>query len=587
MLRTIGFALLFVACVSPTLAQAPRFVERPTAGMTVNGLGRGVAVADYDRDGDDDVFAAIEYSASKLFRNDGTGRFTDVTAAANLSTGLSRGLTYMAPLWVDFDNDGFPDLFVGGYQSPHVLFRNRGDGTFEDVSAAAGLDMGADLRSVAAADFDGDGWVDLFFPSDRAPDRLYRNRGAGSPFAFEDVTSQSGVQGENFSVAMQVSWNDYDHDGDQDLFAVLDGEGRLGNGTVNPLVANRLHRNPGYLPLLDQAHVVGFRDPGAGNSMGIAWGDYDGDGWEDAYVSRKDEGGLYRNRGDGTFEIVPDAAGAERNGMAWGTVFGDFDNDGDPDLFVANAYGYYRMKSLLYENRGAAFVEVGEAAGAAFEHEMTGVASGDFNGDGLLDLVFSAYDGKVHLLEGAPVSPGRWLKVDLTGVRSNRMAIGARVTVRAGSRTWVQAIRAGDSFASQNSPTLHFGLGAAQRVDEVRVHWGANREDVVRDVPAGTRLSIVESGSSTSAEPGQRPAIATLEGPFPHPVTGLARFRLAGAARSIGSAEVIDLLARVVARPQPIPGGIDVETGDLAPGLYVLRVEIDGNPVLRTFLVAR
>ena len=589
-------ALAWAAAAPAARAQSIRFTdETSSAGMNAPGLGRGLAVGDYDVDGDDDVFVAMQYGLSRLFRNDGTGRFVDVTSAA----GMSANGRYTAPVWADFDNDGRPDLFVGGFQSESRLFRNVGNGTFQDVYVAAGLEPGLDVGSLGVADYDNDGWVDLFIAVDRAPDRLYRNLGATAPFTFDDVSVAAGVEGQSFSVAMQASWGDYDHDGDQDLFAVMDGEGRLGN-SLNPLASNRLHRNQGYLPLHDQAGATGFRDPGPGNSMGLTWGDYDSDGWEDVYVARKDKGGLYRNLGDGSFAVVPLAAGAERNGMAWGTTFGDYDNDGDADLFVANAFGYYQMKSLLYENRGSAFTDVADAAGMAFDHEITGVANGDFNRDGRLDVVFSDYDGKVHLMSGASSGDTKWLQVALTGVQSNRMAIGARVEVRAGSRRWVQSIRGGDSYCSQSSAVLHFGLGALERVDEVRVYWGGAYVDALTDVQAGTRLSIVQTGSmATGAEAMDLPGPdASLGAPWPNPARDLVRVSFTlpsggGPATSAlptsgeGLVEVLDVLGRIVAHPEIVGNEAIIRAHELVPGLYFVRMKVVQKVLGRPFVVIR
>ena len=190
----------------------------------------------------------------------------------------------------------------------------------------------------------------------RGPDVLYRNTGGAGPTIFEDASTQAGIGGPAPSVAMQATWVDYDHDGDQDLFCVHDSR-----------TLSRLYQNHGFLPLLDvaaSARIDTYPTETTCCNMGIAWGDFDGDGWQDAYVTRIGHGGLYRNNADGTFTDVAQERGAARNGMSWGVVFNDFDNDGDPDLFIVSTSGYDGTPTLLYRNEAGAFTEIGAQAGS-------------------------------------------------------------------------------------------------------------------------------------------------------------------------------------------------------------------------------
>ncbi len=444
------------------------------AGFTVEGWGQGVCVGDYNNDGKPDLLITY-YGHNRLYKNLGNGRFADVTAEAHLPvTGIRFGAGCS---FVDYDRDGWLDLFVANYLEldlaktpkpgqdpacnwkglpvwcgPHgltpatnVLYHNNRDGTFSDVSAAAGiLKPGARYGlGVAAADFDGDGWPDIYVACDQTPSLFYRNRHDGT---FEERGAAAGVA-YNF-------------------------DGQLQSG------------------------------------MGVAVGDYDGDGLLDIAKTNfsGDIPSLFHNEGGGFFEDVAQRAGlATHHLLGWGIAFVDLDDDGWKDLIVANGHVYpevdrspvgdrYRQKTLVYRNLGnGRFEDVTEKAGPALDvlRPARGLAVGDVDGDGRPEIVIVNMNATPSLLKNTGARQN-FLSVALTGTQSNRSAIGARVTVEAGGRRQVDEVMSGGSFYSQNEMALYFGLGQASAADRIEVRWPSGKVQTWRNVAANRRLAITE-----------------------------------------------------------------------------------------------
>jgi hypothetical protein len=478
----------------------------------------GLAVVDYNNDGRPDLYFTNGASGgafdkrdarfwNRLYRNDGQWRFTDVTASAGVA-----GSTYaMGVAAADFDNDGDEDLFVAGVGA-NQLFRNNGDGTFTDVADAAGVARA--VWSVAAAwlDYDRDGRLDLFvvnylqwtpgpqrFCGDRTrdlrvychpkyfdglPNSLYRNRGDGT---FEDVTTRAGLSrivGKGMSVAVL----DADADGWPDLYV------------TNDAVPSTLLRNRGEGTFEDAGLLAGLALPGHGrpvSAMGVDAGDVDGDGRPDLIVSALagETFPIYRNEGGGVFRDAGITSGlgaltVRRSG--WGVAFGDFDNDGALDLFTANSHVNDRVDQFesvpylepnrVYRNVGRGrFVDVSSGAGAAFQRAAAhrGAVVADLDGDGRLDVVTTALGTPAALWRNTSPAAGRWLSVRLVSSAGVRNGIGARVSVG----THVTTITTATSYASSKPPVAHVGLGSAVAAASIEVTW-----------PDGVKQSMTPEG---------------------------------------------------------------------------------------------
>ncbi|MFN0169312.1 MAG: CRTAC1 family protein [Bryobacteraceae bacterium] len=499
-------------------------------------LGGGVALVDYDGDGYLDVFVVtgsrfegfpgMAVPTHQLYRNRRNGTFERVTREAGLAdSGWGQGVCAG-----DYDNDGFTDLFVT-YYGQNRLYRNTGKGRFAEVSGEAGLRQETRWSTGCAfLDYDRDGRLDLFvanyivFDKDKIPppgaspkcqwkgiptlcgptglpggtNQLFHNEGGGR---FRNVSEASGIAAMRDRYSLSVTPFDYDRDGWPDIYVAVDSQASL------------LFRNnhDGTFREVAVEAGVAYRDDGREQAgMGSAAGDLDGDGWLDLVKTNfiDDTANFYRNNGDGTFDDIVHAAGAGRNTqyMGWGVVFADYDNDGLPDVFMVNGHVYpeiegkmpgqsYRQRSLLYRNLGGRKLEdVSERAGMGVlaRHSARGVAAGDYDNDGDVDLFANNMNEPPSLLRNSG-SGGNYLSLALTGVKSNRSAIGARVTVTAGGRKQTQEVRSGSTFLSQSDLRLHFGLGTAELVERIDIEWPrADSREVIKGVRANRFLKVVE-----------------------------------------------------------------------------------------------
>lgn len=262
----------------------------------------------------------------------------------------------------------------------------------------------------------------------------------------------------------------------QDLFAVHDGR-----------TPSRLLSNSGFLPLIDIATFANISDTGAGNSMGVAWGDVTGDGILDAYVTRIGMAGLYVGDGSGGFSDQAVQRGVDHNGMSWGVVMEDFDNDGQKDLFVVSTSGYDSTPTLLYHNIDGTFEEIGAEAGVSIQTGTQGLAAGDFNRDGRIDLVFPSTSGNHSIFLNTTANTSNWINV-LALNELSQPAIGARVELILNRKRQIEFVHVGESFCSQSIPVIHFGIADDTIIDEIRIFWPNGSVTSEADVPATGRL---------------------------------------------------------------------------------------------------
>ncbi len=542
MYRVLYTALIFASYLYPVAAdQTVVFTDvTERAGITfkhtdgrsgefyyVEIVGSGAAFFDYDNDSDLDIYFvngadlpghhSDQRPANALYRNNGNGTFTDVTASAGVGdTGYGTGCCVG-----DIDNDGYLDLYVTNY-GKNVLYRNHGDGTFSDVTADAHVGDERWGASCAFADYDRDGHLDLyvtnyvqfqldrnvpyFFNGIRAyaepqafagePDVLYRNNGNAT---FTDVTQTAGVLNLR-GRGLGVVWADYDNDGYPDIYV------------ANDTNENCLFRNNRDGTFSDVAFYagVGLSENGEmENGMGVDFEDYDNDGLLDIIVTNFEgqPATLYHNDGNGFFTDVSYVSGTGEktlSSLGWGVHFFDYDNDGYKDIFIANGHVYdnvelfqpgvtYAQVNHLFRNRGdGSFQEVTIDAGLSQKEPSRGAAFGDYDNDGDIDILVTNSNGKPQLFRNDGGNRNHWIKVRAMGTVSNRAAIGARVEVMTEALSQVSEVKSGSGYLCQNDLIVHFGLGSSTVVEKLVVTFPAGTVYEMEQVPADQLIEIKE-----------------------------------------------------------------------------------------------
>ncbi|HEX8136842.1 MAG TPA: CRTAC1 family protein [Pyrinomonadaceae bacterium] len=523
-------------------------------------LGAGCAFLDYDSDGWQDVLFVNsanwpeqkgQKSFPALYHNNQDGTFTNVTA----QSGLAVEMYGLGVAVGDYDSDGQLDIYftcVG----PNRLFRNLGGGRFADVSSKAGVDDPAMSTSAAWFDYDRDGRLDLFVCNyvEWSPDKdqfctldgknksyctpqsykgqssqLYHNRGNGT---FENVTERAGLF-DPTGKALGVALLDYDNNGLLDLFVACDTE------------PNKLYKNNGNATFTDEGVAAGVAFSEAGTpraGMGVDAGDYDASGRQSIIIGNftNESMALYRNEGTGLFTDEAQASGIGRmsaQSLTFACFFFDYDLDGLPDIFAANGHVSddisvvqpqvkYAQLPHLFRNRGKRkFEEVTAKLGRALQRAMVGrgAAYGDYDNDGDLDLLITTNNGPARLLRNDNGNQNDLLRIRLTGTRSNRDAIGARVTVQAaGGLKLSQMVKTGSSYCSQSELPLTFGLGRAEdKACTIEISWPSGQVDRIPDVKPNQALTIQEGKGITSAAPVifARQAPPASPSPTPQPQT--------------------------------------------------------------------
>ena len=436
-MKKLLFSSVLYFLAASLLGQPPFVSFTEESGIANSGnKNRGISFADYDNDGDQDIYAYTRLNENRLYENNGDGTFIDMAAVAGINyNGNTRAAT-----WVDLNNDGFQDLYVANYQSPDIIYINNGPGidnqyTFTDITASSGIAIEnfEDPKAVIAADYDNDGDLDIYLSNFNTQNRLYRNNG---DLTFTDVVYISNTT--DVEMSMSAIFFDYDNDNDVDLYLVHDFD-----------IPNILYQNDGNGYFTDVSEELGVDY--AGDGMGVDVADINNDGWMDIYITNLYENTLYLNNADGTFTDISAAAGVQDYGMGWGTFFIDYDNDGWQDIYVINDTHFSPYPNVLYRNEGDnTFQKIGQYTDIASEQAGFGGACSDIDGDGFLDIVIansgSAQGNQVFKNSG---NDHHWIAFNLVGVRTNRNAVGAKVAIvyNGGEQQQFEEIHAGIGFA--------------------------------------------------------------------------------------------------------------------------------------------
>jgi hypothetical protein len=507
-------------------------------------LGAAVAVADYNRDGYEDIFVTDSCATCKnhLYRNNGNLTFTDVAAEAGVANGNDETNASAGALWFDFNNDGLPDLLVVRF-GHSILYQNLGNGKFRDVTKTAGLDRYMNAIKAIAFDYDNDGYTDLFIGSYFQPLDLFRpttsrffpesfedaNNGGGVTVfhnngngTFTEVTAKIGVRTTGWT--LDLGHGDANNDGYEDLYV------------ANDFGTDRFFANRGNGTFTDRTETaIGFDTK---KGMNVDWGDFDNDGLLDIYVTNitdeymREGNFLWHNNGNLTFSDVARETGTFETGWGWAGKFFDYDNDGWLDLYVVNGWisagkedyvpdifamitrpgvdlvdarnwppignkslSGYEKKRLFHNEQGRFFKDEARRHGLDSTKDGRGIAVADFDNDGRLDLFVTNAADEPNLYHNILPAGAHWVGFVLQGTKSNRMAVGAQVRLTAKKTTYLRYVNGGNGFASQSTLRVNFGLGSNAEISAVEIRWPSGLKQQLPHLTADRYYKVIEGES--------------------------------------------------------------------------------------------
>lgn len=530
------------------------------AGIRQAGNHIGVSVADFDRDGWDDVLVTNRNGANRLYRNLGNKQFEDVAP----SLGLEHFGDSECALWLDINNDGWQDLFLGQYESNCRLYLNHSGKQFIDITHISGIQNTGNVRACLANDVDLDGDLDIYVTNLGKENALFINKGA---LQFENHIASSGATDSRLS--MGATFFDYDQDGDSDLYLIHDANQEFilyennGKGHFNNIAAQT---------------NANFKSQG----MGVSAGDVNGDGKMDLYITNLYDNALLICQPDGSFRDEAKTAGVNDAGMGWGSVLLDFDNDGWMDIHVCNDYYFSPYRNLLYRNQGnMKFTDVANGTSLASQQGSYGTAWLDVDRNGLQDLFvanFGSDGNRLYLNQNN--TPGNWVSFEFDLFNHNRFGVGTRVVLEAGGKQLVQELTAGSGYASQNPSRLHFGLGNRDRIDRVIFHFPGGDQLEWSSLAANQRYVVTEDQVITKTITYERQVAVQF-------FTNQDQSALMYASEHpLVSVKLMDVYGKIIEEIESWqPGEWKPVSHGLSKGVYCLQYKINGRKAAAKIII--
>jgi|TARA_B110001454_G_scaffold75914_1_gene73483 hypothetical protein len=546
------------------------------SGINFFGSSEGVCLFDYNNDGWDDIFfTARNGNRFYLYKNEQNMIFTDVTYEANLEV-IIDGRT---PVAADYDNDGDLDLFIGNAAGQSMLFQNNGNGVFQDVTAISGVQVTEQVRGSSWIDFNSDGFLDLYVGLLYDPNKMFKNNGDGT---FVDVAQNIGAAGPlSAGIVMGLGFIDYDRDGDQDLFITQDNN----NGNI-------LLRYEDYGAYTDVSAMSQTDLEVMG--MGVAFGDINRDGLFDFYTTNLYQNSMLLNSSEGVFTDISESSGTEDTpgSMGWGTFFFDADNDGWVDIYNNNQTNFGGIhNSLLLNNSDLTFTLAGYESGVILNNNGYGSAFSDLDHDGDLDMVLVGYPssaGSVNLLRNDS-DVQNWIILKLAQSEQNIFAIGATIELHHSGIKQLNYIAAGNSYCSQNTFDVHFGLGQETSIDSVIVFW----PDGISEYFSGlvlNEINYLNRGAgiailSTTSE-SFLPEIIRLYDPYPNPFNNSTTLEIQVAKDTKSNLSIYNLKGQEVATfnvqlQKSIMNHYKINFSDFPSGIYFVNIQSSEFSVMR------